>query len=245
MSFLRISRHKRPKRHFFAPSNICAAILAAVVIAASGIGLVWMPYEIAGNDLLKEIVSDASDMTPTLGKYRSNFITGECEISNMRVYNSPKYDVSDKTHTATNETMLEIDRLKFRVSPLSVILRKPVVSEFEIEISRVNAVRIPNQTPNLLALMRTVADLVSVPPGGLKTLKISLKKAENGFNATYVDISQHSDIINIGRNTPVSLEKSGGVNPKTALAELSSKLNATGELSFLARIVTSYIDGEK
>ena len=224
-----------------------SASAAAAAVFASAIGLLWMSYTMYAAGLAKSIISDASGQAPSIEKFYVNIFTGECVFENLKVMNPQDFDTrkylrDNHSGIIQSDEMFAANKLRVKVSPLSVILGEPEVSEVEMSLTSVNAIRITPRMFNLPMFMRGISERVSTPQAGLKLFKISLNPAKDSqYSAIYLDFSSAKDVINIGQKESFSFERSNA-KIKDILSDLQSEISKKTSMPFLSKAIGSYLD---
>ena len=221
---------------------------AAAAVFASAIGILWMSYIMYAAGLAKSIISDASGQAPSIEKFYANIFTGECVFENLKIMNPQDFDTRRYLREnlgggiIQSDEMFAANKLRVKVSPLSVMLGEPEVSEVEMSLSSVNAIRITPRMFNLPMFMRGISERVSTPQSGLKSFKISLNPAKGSqYSAIYLDFSSSKDVINIGQKVSFNFERSHS-KINAILADLKTEISKKTSMPFLSKAIGAYLD---
>lgn len=225
-----------------------AAAVAAAAVFAAAIGIVWMAYVMYAIGLAKSIIGEASGEAPAIEKFHANIFTGDCVFEKLKVINSQDFDPrkylrdGHQNSLIQNDEMFTADYLRLKISPFSLIIGEPEISEAEIELSSINAIRVTPRMFNLPVFMRKISERVSAKKDGLKLFKIKLKPKEGAlYSAIYLDFSSSKDIINFGQSDSFEFERSGKTINET-LSELSKEIKKKTSMPFLSKAIDSYLD---
>ena len=226
---------------------VFASVFSLCVISLSTLGVLWLSYTTYALGVAKNIFTTATGATVDISSFQYNIRTNEFVFKNVIIHNSTDFETKSASISNSNlkdvdmKDMAKIDELRVKADFLSVLGNSPKLTEIDMKISKINAIRITPRMFNLLMFFDNISEVVSISENGIKKFSFNIEKSKT-VNATYIDFSSKKDVIILERNDAFSFERSDVKDVKKMLKELSDELSAKTQLQFLSRAINNFLE---
>lgn len=201
----------------------------ALVLAALG-GVLFISFAMFAAPKFKNLVYAETGFHPTMEDVSVNVFTGDCVFYNLKLENP--HGVYDFGNFLTSK------EVRFRVSPLKLLMGDIEFTEIYLDIEDINCTRINNSTYNLAEFLEKFSKICKVKKSSnnpvFKHFTLKIK------NAHYIDRSA-TDKMNWKVNVNMNFSASDIGDVDAFIKELMEKLSESNA-QFLARGARVLID---